>query len=111
MKIKLIGRIALLVSGIILGLFLSEILLLRLEKKGVVKIDRTFIDDNRIFSNSMIYRRKPYSSNIFTLGEYQNYWGINKYGFRDGDYSLKKPKSTFRIIILGDSITAGGGVE
>lgn len=111
MKIKVIGRGILLICGIFIGLFLSELLLLRLEKKGVIKIDRTFIIENRIFSNSMIYTRKPYSSNIFTIGENQNYWGINKYGFRDGDYSLKKPINTYRIVVLGDSIVAGGGVD
>lgn len=108
---KNLGRIILLFVGLFLGILVAEFLTIRLEKKGIIKIDRSFIDDNRIFSESMIYKRKPYSSNIFKVGKSQNYWGINKYGFRDGDYALNKPKNTFRIIVLGDSITAGGGVD
>ena len=35
--------------------------------------------------------------------------GINVFGNYDRDYSLKKPKGTFRILVLGDSITEAGG--
>lgn len=36
---------------------------------------------------------------------------VNQYGFRDYEYSIKKPENTVRIICLGDSFTWGDGVE
>jgi lysophospholipase L1-like esterase len=37
---------------------------------------------------------------------------INSHGLRDIEYSLKKPENTYRIAVIGDSITFGwGGVE
>ena len=36
---------------------------------------------------------------------------INSFGFRDYEYSIKKPNNTIRIIAIGDSFTFGLGVE
>ena len=36
---------------------------------------------------------------------------INAKGFRDKDYELKKPDNTYRIMLLGDSLTFGWGVK
>jgi len=33
--------------------------------------------------------------------------GINSHGFRGREYSLQKPAGTFRIVVMGDSITFG----
>lgn len=32
---------------------------------------------------------------------------INSHGFRDGEFSLEKPKDVYRIIVIGDSVTFG----
>jgi lysophospholipase L1-like esterase len=37
-------------------------------------------------------------------------YAINRQGFRDYDYKETKPPGTYRIIMLGDSTTAGNGV-
>jgi len=43
-----------------------------------------------------------------------NGWGtsisINRYGFRGAEYSVEKPSGTYRIAVLGDSITFGNNL-
>jgi GDSL-like Lipase/Acylhydrolase family len=38
-------------------------------------------------------------------------WRTNDQGMRDRSYSVKKPKGTFRVALVGDSIGAGWGVN
>jgi lysophospholipase L1-like esterase len=55
------------------------------------------------------------SSDPIIRYEYQpgyshNGYSINRAGFRDHDYEEHKPPGTYRIVVLGDSTTAGNGV-
>lgn len=36
---------------------------------------------------------------------------INSHGFRGGEYPVEKPEGVFRVMLLGDSLTLGWGVE
>ncbi len=58
------------------------------------------------------YRFRPGTTpeEISEPGDHRGF-RINSAGFRDVEHSLGKPDGCFRIVVLGDSITAGVGVE
>jgi hypothetical protein len=110
MKVKL-QNIGISLFSLLAAFFLSELVVRIADSREWVQIDKTLISDTNIYSATKVYEHKPYSSRVFTLGDYQNYMGINKYGFRDGDYSKDKPGNVFRIVTIGDSMTMGAGVN
>ena len=63
-----------------------------------------------------ISAKNPYHFHMNKPGAYfKNLYGvevkINSKGLRDYDYTYSKPANTYRILVLGDSITFGWGVE
>ncbi len=42
---------------------------------------------------------------------HEKYIRYNQHGYRDYEYSLKKPEGIFRILVLGDSQTFGHGIK
>ncbi len=51
---------------------------------------------------------KPHGRAFMTSGAlYRN----NRHGFRGREYALRKPAGVFRVVIVGDSVTMGSGVE
>lgn len=57
--------------------------------------------------HGLSHEHKPYSKGYF----YGTDVSINSDGFRDYEYVIKKDNSTFRSLLLGDSITFGWGVK
>ena len=53
------------------------------------------VDDARV-----VFAGKPHAWNE-----------INSLGFRDREHSLQKPEGVFRVLVLGDSVTEGFGVD
>lgn len=67
----------------------------------------------RLSSNPV--RKYEYTPGRFATGaggfdDHSNFI-INRTGFRDHEFDQVKPAHTFRIIALGDSVTAGNGIE
>jgi len=108
-KRRLAKRAAALGVGILLALVAAEVAVrvLRIPPFPLAPLDRDSyrLSDNPVLSYEYLpgYEPDPVDSNGF-------HDGINQAGFRDRDYPLAKPPGTKRIVIFGDSTTAGNGV-
>jgi len=58
----------------------------------------------------LIYELKPGAREVL-YGKDGKEVRINAYGMRDEEITIKKPENTFRIAVLGDSVTFGYGVD
>lgn len=96
-KSTLYQKVALLVISLVISLALAEYLVRKLNLAPEVA---TNLGDIRFVENPrMVYEYVPGS-------EFEGY-RINKQGFYDSDFTLKKTKNVLRIAMLGDSITHG----
>jgi lysophospholipase L1-like esterase len=73
---------------------------------------KEYLDDVKTFFRSsenpiLLYELVPHSTRVFSGVK----MSINAYGMRDKAYSLQKPNDTFRIAVLGDSITQGNAIR
>ncbi len=105
------NNILLLILSIFISLLLGEGLVRVLESKKIIKIDRGILNALNMYVSPYVYVFKPYSSRIVPNIESQSYWQINGHGLRDVDYSFDKPNNTYRVAVIGDSITFGFGVD
>ena len=55
----------------------------------------------------IIYELKPNIDSSYKLKDFKT----NSQGLRDKEYSLEKPNNTYRVVVLGDSLTLPSGVE
>jgi hypothetical protein len=60
----------------------------------------------------LIFNSSESEDNYGLTKEFQEkYVRYNKHGYRDYEYSLKKPKDVFRVLVIGDSQTFGSGIK
>lgn len=108
---KMTAKIILLICSIVLILFLSE---------GVVRFFAPQKTLNQLSSMSppiyeagdhISWQYKPDSIGRRVIGEFNISYIINSFGNRDKERTFMKKPNTTRILVVGDSITAGFGVE
>lgn len=104
-------RIAILFASLLIGLLIGEAIIRILSVHKIITLDHSIRTDTRIFSPTRNYTHKPFSNRTNLIGDIKTSWFINRLGFRDGDYSFNKPENTVRVVVLGDSLTFGLGVE
>lgn len=98
-------KIPLILFGIIIALFLSEITFRLLAENRIEPTKCRKFDP--ILDHSLV----PNSDCRFKTKEWDVDFKVNAQGLRDNNYSLQKPLDTFRILMLGDSFVEGFGVN
>lgn len=110
-KDGLLARAALVCAGILAALAAGEVLVRVL---GVLPIPLTPlpIPTYRLSQNPLLrYEFRPnYRSDDATCEWEHKGFVTNADGFRDREHLIEKPPGTFRIAVVGDSITAGNGI-
>ncbi len=109
--VRFLKNFLLVLFGVVLSLILIEVLV-RLLPSKITKIDFTIKTDARIFDYLRVYKYKPDSERNWTSLGPVTIWHFNNYGFRERAVQDKKVEgNVYRILVIGDSITMGLGVE
>jgi lysophospholipase L1-like esterase len=106
-----ISNTVLIAASIVLALILLEILVrvLDVPPRPLAPLP---VPSYRLSENPVLkYEYRPgYSPEDEPYDASHKGYAINSAGFRDYEYEVAKPDGTFRIIVLGDSTTAGNGI-
>jgi len=94
---KICIRCAFITLGLILGLFLCEVVLRIMGYRGMPRINLITHDD------ILGWVGTPYAKGNYDKSCFQSYITLNSQGFRDKEHSLVKPRGIFRIAVVGDS--------
>jgi lysophospholipase L1-like esterase len=105
---SVLQNIVFLLVIIIICFILAEGILQAVENLGQEGL--IFEGENLHIESDNIYLQYTLNPNA-TLKKGNVTYTVNKDGYRDEIYTLAKPKNTFRIIVLGDSITFGSLVQ
>lgn len=109
-KKRLFKALCLTLPAIIICLFLAECVIrlfdLSPEIYSVQK-GRFRLSENPLIGYELVPGYETQDENPMTLFKGR----ANSLGFRDREHAIQKPKGVFRIIVLGDSIVQGFGIE
>ena len=113
---KGVGRtVLLLVVACVLALGLAEILLrivhvpaIEIHRRGPVRGGSTAFFE---YDAALGWRGRPGARGTLSGWEFTSDVRLNSRGFRDAEVAVAKPPDIFRIVVLGDSITWGYGVD
>lgn len=105
----------LLLGGAVLGALLAETLLrlfpiaaVDLHRRGPARAEGAAFFE---YDPDLGWRGRPGARGRFVGWEFSSEVRLNARGFRDRDVPADKPPDVFRVVVLGDSITWGHGVE
>ena len=105
-------KLALSVAGLVLVLGGAEVVI-RLVDPPPRVLRHVNVAGYRLSSNPV--RKYEYTPGRFPAGDGAFYdhrhFTINSHGFRDDEWCLAKEPHSMRILVLGDSVTAGNGIE
>ncbi len=110
---KIAGRALLVVFGLAIGLKAMDVVVGRLDPCGISHFTyqnlfvKTCIDRRAVPPGATLMDFPIPNSRADANVVYQ----INSLGFRGHEYSKSKPEGTWRIVVLGDSVTFGWGVS
>jgi len=107
MKKILFKKIVLLITTVLCLIIIAELTLRLIDyepKNELLEVNYFLFDNPLIISKDPIlaYEFKP----NYSGEEYK----MNSLGFQDYEYTYKKPEDTFRVLVIGDSVTRGVGV-
>lgn len=117
---RILGNFSLLVSSILLTLVLGELLMRIFAATN--NIDFTLYmqelkNSNRLptrelyVDNNGLYELRANAQVLATTSDFSIIYKINSQGLRDKEYDFVKSKDKTRILVFGDSITFGEGIE
>jgi lysophospholipase L1-like esterase len=106
----LLKKLALSLAALLLGLLAAELLVRAVgaaPEVAPVRKGRFQLSPNPRLG----YEPAPLTYHGSDLAFYDYEGASNRLGYRDVDHAVVKPEGTYRIVVLGDSIGAGFGVE
>ncbi|MBU1262912.1 SGNH/GDSL hydrolase family protein [bacterium] len=110
-KVKIWTRLILILSGLFVGGLICEFILSVTKfapEVGTISVGRFKLSNNPAIGYEPVPNYEYYGKDLYF---YEFHGKSNSLGFRDCEHSLQKKEGVYRILIIGDSISMGLGIE